>query len=105
MVWVVIHCEYFARTSDPKDGAFIDEMVFHVAGSVAAAERYVRKHHGMPHSWWMVQRRLVDERDCAADDQPETHFYNFRGVSRKQPPHESALRAFEKLQRERQQGK
>jgi len=100
VVWVVIHCEYMPRSDDPSDGPFIDEMLSHVAGSLRAAERYVREAQGMPHGWWMVQRRVVDEHDFDADDRPETIFFNYRGVKRKSPPHVAARRAFDKLQRE-----
>lgn len=95
-VWVIVHCEYFARA----DGPFVDEMVFHVAGSLAAVQRYVRRHGVSPHSWWMVEEREVDQPDSDADDRPRKHFFTHRGQPRKSAPELAARRAFDKLQRE-----
>jgi hypothetical protein len=74
----------------------MDEMVFHVSGSLRAAERYVRPHHTSSYSWWKVERRVIDENDFDADDCPVTHFFDFRGRPRKNPPHAAARRAFDK---------
>ncbi|MBX3413723.1 MAG: hypothetical protein KF708_13615 [Pirellulales bacterium] len=99
-MWVVIHCEYFPTTAPPCERPWIDEMVFHVAGSLRVAEEYVRIHQGMPYSWWKVERRAVDEADSNADDRPVTTFYNHRGTKRANPPHAWARKAFDKWQAE-----
>jgi hypothetical protein len=93
---VVIHCEFFPRS----DGPIIDEMVFQVAGSLRAAERYIRHAQGMPYSWWKVEHRVVDEEDYDKNGSPARHFYNHKGLLRKKEPHSSAMRAFEKWQQQ-----
>ena len=95
-VWVVIHCEYMQRGAKAEDGAFVDEMVFHVAGSLRAAAKYVRVVKGMPFSWWKIQRRVIDETDFDADDRPETRIYSHNGKLLKSEPHATAMRAFKK---------
>jgi hypothetical protein len=100
-VWVVIHCEYVPRTDTPDSEPFSDEMVFHVAGSLAAVQKYVKRHGTSEHGWWMVEKRLVDQDDWEADDIPQRYYFNYRGQPRQSPPYKSARRAFDALQRER----
>ena len=50
-VWVVLHCEYMRN---PKH-QFIDEMLFHVASSLEAAEQFIRTGWVAPYSWWEIQ--------------------------------------------------
>lgn len=99
-VWVVIHCEYFPTTAPPCDRPWIDEMVCHVAGSLRAAQEYVRIHQGMPYGWWKVERRAVDETDSRIDDRPVTTIYNHRGTKLANPPQALARKAFDKWQAE-----
>jgi hypothetical protein len=89
-VWVVLHCEYMRN---PKH-QFIDEMLFYVASSLAAAERFIRRSMVDRHSWWEVQRRFLDVEDD--DKMPEKHFYSHTGKPRKSPPHKQAMRAYVK---------
>ena len=101
-VWVVIHCEYVARGPGLDDDLlpFTDEMVFHVASTRRAAEKYVRVLHVSTHSWWKVEKRLVNQPDYDADDRPERHFYNYRGKPRSKEPRSAALPQFQKWQLE-----
>jgi hypothetical protein len=91
--WVIIHCEYFPTSVPPCAHPWMDEMVFHVASSLHAAERYMRLQHVAPYSWWKVECRQLDE-----VDRPVTSFYNYRGIARKSPPHALARRAYDKWQ-------
>ncbi|HEY2838644.1 MAG TPA: hypothetical protein VGJ26_05830 [Pirellulales bacterium] len=97
-VSLVIHCEYFQMNEAPCKHPRIDEMVFHVAGSLRTVQSYVRKSWTSPHGWWKVEQRLVDETDHDADDRPVTHYFNYRGTPCKNLPHASARRAFDKWQ-------
>ena len=92
VVWVVIHCEYLPR----EDLPYIDEMVFHVASSLKAAEHYLRPLHVDAYSWWKVERRSID----LPEDNPARHYYTYRGAPRKSPPHAAARRAYDKWQEE-----
>jgi hypothetical protein len=96
IVWVVVHCELMGPTEAPH----IDEMVFHVASLLAAAERYLRRLFVAPYSWWMVERRVVDEADTDADDSPQRQYFNYRGQPRQSPPHKAARRAYDKSRQE-----
>lgn len=96
IVWVVIHCEFMQRGNKPSSGLFIDEMVYHVAGSLGDAERFIRARGVMPYSWWKIERRVVDESNVDADDSPERHFYNHNGKPCKREPQLAAMRAFRK---------
>ena len=102
-VWVVIHCEYFQRRSKPDSKVLpvTDEMVFHVAGSRRAAERRIQATFVIAHSWWKIERRVVDEPDSDADDSPETYFYNHRGKPQSSAPHSTALRLFKSGKRKK----
>ncbi len=101
VVWVVIHCEFMPAPHDPDSRPIIDEMVFHVSGSFRAAGLYVKSRTEMaPYGWWKVERRVVDEEDFEADDQPEVRYFNSRGQSRKKAPQVAALRAYDKWQEE-----
>jgi hypothetical protein len=99
-VWVVIHCEYMQRGDKPCKNPLIDEMVFHVAGALRAAEKYIKERGVSPYSWWKVERRLIDEPDSDADDRPETHHYNYKGKPYTSAHGKAALRAYHKWQEE-----
>ena len=87
-VWVILHCEWVRKPED----RFIDEMVFHVASSLKAAECYVRELQGMPKSWWKIERFPLDK---SVDAAQETRLYNHKGTPRKSPMN-AAFRYFEK---------
>jgi hypothetical protein len=89
-VWVVLHCEYMRN---PKH-RFIDEMLFHLASSLKAAQRFIGRARVGAYSWWEVQRRFLDVADD--DVTPETHFYSHTGRKLNKPPQVRALNAYKK---------
>jgi hypothetical protein len=95
-VWVVIHCEYMQRGRRPSQtvAPLVDEMVFHVASSLRAAEKYIADRGVAPYSWWKIERRVIDEADFDADDRPQRHEYNYKGKPLTKRHAEAALRAF-----------
>lgn len=99
-VWVIIHCEFFPTDTAPCKHPWMDEMVFHVAGSLRSAQSYVRRIRTFPYSWWKIEQRTIDEKDSDAGDRPATMFYNHRGLRRKSPPHATARRAYDEWQQE-----
>jgi len=85
--WVVIHCEFMGTSDAPR----MDEMVFHVASTRRAAERYIKSRFVSPFSWWQVQNYRVDIDEV---DEVNTLFYSHKGRQMKSPPHKFAMHHF-----------
>jgi hypothetical protein len=86
----VLHCEV-ALT---MESWLVDEDIFFVASSRAAAERLIRSTWVEPGSWWRVESaRLDDIEGTRADDRLKTLYYSRSGELIPSPPKAKGYKA------------
>jgi len=88
-VYLVLHHEI--SQTGPTD-YIADDVVFHVASSIAKALAYIKIVSVDPYSWWEVQEQTVD----SMDDPKHIGWYGRRGAKLKRQPFAKAVELLKK---------
>ena len=88
-VFLVLHHEILVRG---QSGYLADDVVLHVASSLAKALRYIRQVHVEEYSWWEIQQATLDN----YDNPVHAGWYGRRGGKLKQQPFAKAVAAYKR---------